>query len=338
MKKFKLFVLLLSGIALLFSCGKPTTPETVPVPDISGGYKIVKKYQTSGYAQDVLKKDNLLYIAQGEGGLEIVDITNPEEPQTISVTSEGVRGYSTKVALQDSVIYLAAGSFGVTVLNVVDPVVPFVTVSNTSMKPAKNLHIMGNYLFTAVSEQGVKISDITYPTDPDPRGSINTNGFAYCVTTTSDSAFLVAACGEMGMNIYNISDFQQGYGEYPHVAWCDTPGKAEEVILLEEQSIAFLACGTAGLQIIDYADTNNVHIVGSYDGGGYAKDLIYDTNDRIYLSTELSGLQIINVSDLTNPQIIGKVDTEFSLGIDMDDDYIYLADENEGLIVIAKPD
>ena len=33
MKSFKLFILLLSGIALLFSCGKPTIPETVdPLP------------------------------------------------------------------------------------------------------------------------------------------------------------------------------------------------------------------------------------------------------------------------------------------------------------------
>ena len=60
-------------------------------------------------------------MAQGEGGLEIIDITNPEEPQTVSVTSEGVRGYSSKVALLDSVVYLAAGSFGVTMLNAIDP-------------------------------------------------------------------------------------------------------------------------------------------------------------------------------------------------------------------------
>jgi len=335
MKSFKLFILLLSGITLLFSCGKPTTPETVPVPDITGGYKIVTKYQTTGYAQDVIEKDNLLYMAQGEGGLEIIDITNPEAPQTLSITSDGARGYSAKVAVKDSAVYLAAGSFGVTTINASDPFAPEVPGSNSTEKPAKGLHIMGDYLFVAVSEQGVKYSDISIPIYPDSKGQISTSGFAYGLTTSSDSAFMFVACGEMGMYIFDISDIEQGW--YHEVAFCNTPGKAEQVILLEEKSIAFMACGTSGLQIIDYADTSNVHIIGSFDGGGYAKDLLYDTNDRIYLSTELSGLQIIDVSDLSNPKLIGEIDTEFSLGIDMDNDYIYLADEREGLIVIAKP-
>ncbi len=337
MKKFELFVLLFIGLNLLWSCGKPTTPETVVPPDISGGYKIVNKYVTSGYAQDVLKKDNLLYVAQGEGGLEIVDVAEIENPETVSIATDGVRGYSTKVAMYDTVVYLAAGSFGVTVIDVANPSEPIVTAANTSMKPAKNMHIMGIYLFTAVSELGVKIADISYPTVPNPKGDISTSGYAQGMTTTSDSALLLVACGEMGLSVYDISDFQEGYGIYPRIGWCDTPGKAENIIIKEDESIAFMACGTAGLQIIDYADTNNVHIIGSFDGGGYAKDLLY-RNQKIYQTVELGGLQIIDVSDYSNPTIIGVVDTEFSLGLEMDEDYIYVADEIEGLIIISIPD
>lgn len=336
MKRFKLFVLLLLGLNLIISCGKPTNPETVVPPDISGGYKIVTKYATSGYAQDVLKKDNLLYIAQGEGGLEIVDVADAETPETVSVTSDGVRGYSIKVAMIDTVVYLAAGSFGVNVLDVADVHNPLVTASNTSMKPAKNLHIMGSYLFTAVSEVGIKISEISYPTGPDPRGQISTFGFAYGLTTSADSNRMFVACGEMGLDIIDISHFEEGWPNYWQVGWCDTPGKAEAITILEEESTAFLACGTAGLQIINYADTSNIHIVGSYDGAGYAKDLIYK-DQLIFQTAELAGLQIIDVSDFTNPKLIGVVETEFALGLDMDDNYIYVADEDEGLIVISIP-
>ncbi len=337
MKKLKLFVLLFAGVNLLFSCGKPTTPETVTPPDISGGYKIVAKYVVSGYAQDVLKKDDLLYIAQGEGGLEIVDISDIESPETVSITTDGVRGYSTRIIIYDTIVYIAAGGFGVTVIDVANPADPFVTEENSSMKPAKNLHIMGKYLFTAVSELGVKLADLTYLPVPDPKGDISTSGYAQGMVTTSDSAYLLVACGEMGLSIHDISDMQQGWGDYPRVGWCDTPGKAENVIIKEDESIAFMACGTGGLQIINYADTNNVHIVGSFDEGGYAKDLMY-RNQKIYMTVELGGLQIIDVSDYTNPQIIGEVDTEFSLGMDMDEDYIYIADEDEGLIIISIPD
>jgi hypothetical protein len=337
MKMNKLFILLLFGLLLYISCGKPTDPESLIPDDVSGGYKIITKFPTSGYAQDVLKKDSLLYIAQGEGGLLIVSVADPYNPYIVSLTTENVRGYCTKIAMKDSAVYLAAGTFGVNVINAADPVVPFLTVSNLPMKPARSFHIMGNYLFTAVSEQGVGISDISYPTQPDTRGQFSTTGYAYGLTTSSDSNYLFVACGEMGFSIYNISDFQEGFGIYPRVSWCDTPGDAEAITILENDSLAFMSCGTGGLQIIDYSDTSNVHIVGSYDSGGYAKDLLYN-NRLIYLTTETRGLQIIDVSDVTKPYLVGIVVTQFALGLDMDEKYIYVADEDEGLIIISIPD
>lgn len=336
MRKFKLFVLMLIGASLIVSCGKPTTPETVPVPDVSGGYKIVSVYQTAAYAQDVLKKDGLLYIAQGEGGLMIVDASDPANPQTVSITSENVRGYSTKIATKDTAIYLAAGSFGVTVLDAADPLTPYVTVSNLPMKPAKGLHILGDYMFTAVSEQGVKITDISYPTQPDPRGPVNTAGFAYGMTTTSDTTYLFVACGEMGFFIYNISNFHNGWPVYWETGWCDTPGKAEFVSIIEDESIAFMACGTSGLQIIDYSDTTNIYIIGSLDVGGYAKDLEYK-DQKVFMGAGLGGLQIIDVSDYSNPTLIGIVEMDYALGLDLDDKYIYVADEDLGLIIVSRP-
>jgi len=333
----KLSLWLISGLLLMIGCGKPTDPESLVPDDISGGYKIVKVYPTSGYAQDVLKKDSLLYIAQGEGGLLIVSIADPENPHTVSLTTDGVRGYSSKIAMKDSAIYLAAATFGVTVIDAANPAAPFVTVSNLGMKPARSFHILGNYMFAAVSEQGINIADISYPTQPDIRGAISTTGYAYGLTTSADSNYLFAACGEMGMSIYDISNFQIGFEIYPLVGWCDTPGDAEAITILDNESIAFLACGTGGLQIIDYSDTNNIFIAGSYDSIGYAKDLIYN-NDLIYMTTETYGLQIIDVSDITKPYLVGIVPTAYALGLDMDENYIYMADEVEGLIIFSIPD
>lgn len=336
MRMNKLSVWLISGFLLLISCGKPVTPETLIPDDISGGYKIVKVFTTPGYAQDVLKKDNLLYIAQGEGGLLIVNITDPANPQIVSQTTENVRGYSSKIAMKDSAVYLAAGTFGVSVVNAANPDTPFVTVSNLGMKPARDFYILGNFIFTAVSEQGVNIADISYPTEPDIRGGLTTVGYAYGLTTSADSNYLFAACGEMGMSIYDISNFQEGFGTYPLVGWCDAPGDAEAISIIDNEKIAFLACGTGGLQILDYSDTSNIFIAGSFDSIGYAKDLIY-SNGLIYMTMETYGLQIIDVSDITKPSLVGIVPTSYALGLCKDDKYIYVADETEGLIIISIP-
>lgn len=334
MKIFKLSIIFLIVSVLMSNCIKPNDPELLNRS--TGDYEIVKILPTPGYSQDIVKKDNYCYITQGEGGLMIVDAADPEDPKTVSIINEDVRGYSVKIAIKDSVVYIAAGSYGVTVVNVADQAAPVVTASNLSMKPAKSLHVMGNYLFTGISERGVKISEISYPTQPDIRGEVPTRGYAQGVTTNSDSSYLFVACGEMGLSILDISDFQDGYGTYPLVGWCDTEGYAESVTISESNSLAFLSCGTAGLQIIDYSDTSNVHIVGTFYNGGYAKELMYRDN-MIYMTTEERGLQVIELSDISNPSLVGSVDSEFGLGIDMDDNYIYMADEKEGLIIISKP-
>jgi len=338
MKMNKLFIIGLLGISLLISCGKPNHPESIVPDDTSGGYKIVKKITTAGYAQDVLLKDNLLYISQGEGGLMIVDVTNPTFPETVSITTQNLQGYSNRLAMQDSILYISAGTNGTFVVNVSDPFAPFRVEVSSPFKPARVVHVFNGYLFTSVSENGVKLSELSnHPSEPDPRGSIPTPGYAYGMATTADSNYLMVACGEMGLSIYDISKMKMGFGPFKQVGWCDTPGYAEEVAVDDERSLAFLTCGTAGLQVIDYSDTTNIYISGFYDGSGYFKSLIYK-NQQVFIAAELSGLQVVNVSNPANPKLIGEVDTDFAWALDMDDKNIYMADDKEGVIVFSIPE
>jgi len=319
---------------LMASCATPTTPESVP-PSTST-YKIVGRYTTPGYAWDVVVKDSLAYIAQGEGGLVILNISDPENPEFVSQCQEGVRGYSTKIAMKSSTIYLSAGAFGVSVVDVADPLVPFATASNLGMKPARSMHVFGDYLFVAISELGVKIAEIGEPAYPDIRGGVTTHGFARAATTTVDSTMLLVACGEMGFSIHDITDMRDGFGTYPQIGWIDTPGYAEDVVAMDDQPYALVACGTAGLQIIDFSDTSHLRIVGHYSTGGYAKEVAY-RNGRAYVTTELRGLQIISVEQVSSPKLIEVVPTRYALGLALDERHIYVADERAGLIIIAIP-
>ncbi|MCF8373064.1 MAG: hypothetical protein K9H64_15700 [Bacteroidales bacterium] len=337
MKTLKSFVYLLFAAFVVVSCGKPTDPESINNDGSTGGYRIIGKLSTPGYPQDVVLDSNYCYVTQGEGGLLIADITDREDPKMASLISQGVRGYSNKIIQKDSIVYISAGSLGVTAVIISDPENPIAVQSNIDLKPARDFHIMGDYMFTSISEQGVQLAELSYLPHPDPRKVIKTSGFARGMTSTADSSYLLVACGEMGLSIYNISDFQDGYGDYPLAGWGDTEGYAEDVEILQDQDIAFMACGTAGLQIVDFSDSSNVHVVGAYDGSGYAKELIYE-NGLIYMTAESGGLQVINVSDVTEPFLVGSVNTQYALGIDKDDKYIYIADEDEGLIIIAIPD
>ena len=333
MKKFYLSSSLLV-IIFLMSCGTPNDPESIIGGD--GGYKIVSKFVTSGFAQDVAVNDTLAFVAQGEGGLMIINIADPRNPKELSTVAQDLKGYGYKVSNKDSVVYVAAGAFGVSVVDAANPEDPIVTATNLPIKPAKSFDIMDNFLFTAIGEYGFKISEISYPTQPDPRGETVTPGFAQGLFVTPDKNYLLVACGEMGFAIYNISELQNGWGSYPVLGWVDTPGYAENVVAHPDLPYAFIASGTGGLIIVDYSDSVDIKIIGSYNTGGYAKEVFYQ-NNKVYVTTELRGLQIIDVSNITSPFLIGTIETEYALGLTADDKYIYVADEKEGLIIVSIP-
>jgi hypothetical protein len=328
------YVILFSGLAFLVSCGTPNDPESIVGGD--GGYKIVSKFSTSGYAQDVVVKDTIAYVTQGEGGLMIINIANRIAPKELSSVIQNLKGYSNKIAIKDSVVYISAGAFGVSVVDVVDPINPIITATNLALKPGKGFDIRDNFLFTAVGEYGFKISEISYPTQPDLRGETSTPGFASAVCVTTDRNYLLVACGEMGFSLFNISELQSGWGTYPMAGWADTPGYAEDVVSHPDLPYAFMACGTGGLFVIDYSDSANVKIIGSYSTGGYAKEVVYKDN-KAYVTTGLRGLQIFDVSNITSPVRIGTVQTKLAKGLALDDKYVYVADEQEGLVIISVP-
>ena len=333
------YTILIFSLAFLASCGTPNDPESIIGGD--GGYKIVSKYSTSGYAQDVILKDSLAYISQGQSGLITLSVSNPKEPKFVSELTYGLRGYSYKLAKKDSAIYLAAGTFGVNTVNVVNPLNPIITKEDRTIAPAKNFHIMGDYLFTAVSEEGINISNIKDPLYPSFRQTFFIPGYAQAVCTSAadtsaDNNYLLVACGEVGLSILDISDFQDGYNVYTVVSWLDTPGYAEDVTIHTDLPVVFLACGTGGLVIGDYSDTANVKIIGSYSTGGYAKEVVYKDN-KAYVTTGMRGLQIFDVSNLTSPVLIGTVETDLAMSLAVDDNYIYVADESEGLVIISIP-
>lgn len=330
----RLYVISLIGFLYLAGCGKPHDPESLTAD--SGGYRVLSKIATPGNAQDIVSQGNYAYIAQGEGGFIAFNVSNPSNPQMVSMLSESVRGYSTRILIKDTIVYIAAGAFGVTVLDVSNPAAPVVTVSNLNMKPARNLHIMGDYLFSAVSELGVKIAEISDLRWPDVRGGVSTAGYAYGAGTTPDNTRLLVANGEMGFSLFDISDMQEGYGDYPMLGWCDTPGYAEAIVSSDNGTIAFLACGNAGLQIVDFSNLSDIKVVGSFYHSGYAKALILK-NHKIYLAARRGGLQVIDVSDVTKPVLVGRINTGGAMGLDVRDEFICIADEMEGMILVAHP-
>jgi hypothetical protein len=332
----KKFFSISSILILMFlgSCGTPNEPESIAGGD--GGYKIVANLATYGFAQDVVVRDTLAFITQGEGGMMIADISDPASPVELSTVFQDLKGYSNKIDVKDSVVYVSAGAFGVSVIDASDPYNPQVTATNLAIKPGRGFDIMDNWLFSAIGEYGFKVSDISYATQPDLRAETFTPGYAQAVCVSPDRNYLLVACGEMGLSVFYIHYMYNGYGPYQMTSWADTPGYAEDVAVHPDLPYAFIACGTAGLYIADYSDSANIKIISSYSTGGYAKEVVYKDN-KVYISTGVRGVQILDVSNILSPVRIGTVATKNARGLTADEKYIYVADDTEGLVIISVP-
>ncbi len=324
---------------IVWSCAKPSAPESL-TPG-TGGYSIVATVPTPGSAQDVEVQDTVAFVAQGEGGLAIVDIADRTKARLLSICIEGVRGYSYKLARKDSIVYIAAGGFGINSINVARPQSPLFVAHYGGASSTNDIEIFGTWLLEAKGEAGLRFDDLAglEPGYVDARGTILSPGYARGMTVTSDSTLLLT-CGEMGLAIYDLRDIEHVQGFYDarkkYEAWIDLPGYAVDVAVLENRKIAYVACGTRGVYVVDFSDTANVKVIGSYATRGYAKEIAYQ-NRRVYVTTELRGLQILSVENPAAPSLVGVVSTSYALGVAVDSRYVYVADQNDGLIIISIP-
>ena len=87
----------------------------------------VGSFDTDGTAYDVFVEGDLAYIADGQDGLRIIDITNLEEPEEVG--SLDTDGSAFVADVQGDLTYIADGQNGLVIVNIADPTDPQVVGS-----------------------------------------------------------------------------------------------------------------------------------------------------------------------------------------------------------------
>lgn len=88
---------------------------------------------------------------------------------------------------------------------------------------------------------------------------------------------------------------------------------------------AYVACLSAGLQVIDVSDPSQPYSIGQIDTLANTLDVVV-SGDRAYLADGNRGIHVVDVSDPANPSIIGSIDTPGSASvIDLSGDYAFVS-------------
>lgn len=319
MKKAIYFI---SLMALIITCGRPSPDES------EHSFKILSTCPLPGYAEDLDIINSLVYVADDQGGLQIVDISDPDNPYIIGEYSseKSIVG----VAVRDTFAYLAVNhnQGGVRIINVTDPESPvFVGEDNwyygyNVMAPQNDtnyVYMAGGYWFV--------VEDVSYPQYPTFVRRFSTPGNIKGIYVIDSLVYL--ACEQMGLHIFNLAKPDSE----ALISWIDTPSNARNIFV--QNDYAYIADGRSGLIVIDVSMPGNPVLAGQYDTPDYANDIFVE-NDKAFIADGDGGLQIFDIETPSDPIFYGELETSYANGVFARGDTIFIADRDMGLLIIVE--
>jgi hypothetical protein len=316
---------LLLVLTILSFCGRPEVTEP------GATFIMIGECPLPGYAKKVELVANLAYVADGQGGLQIVDISDPESTYVVGQydADRDLGG----VAVRDTFAYVALASStsgGLVVLNIANPANPVLVGQDPTIYAYDVVAPPGETMYVYVAARyWFHVEDIyTFPQYPQYARRFSTPGNIRAVHMADTIAYL--ACEQMGLQIINLA---QPVDSLALVGWIDTPSNARHVYALHDY--AYVADGRGGLVIVDVTDIENPAIVSQFDTPEYA-NAVFVANERAYVADGDGGLQVIDVSIPSQPEFYGEFQTSYANGICVRNDTVYVADRDMGLVILVE--
>jgi len=271
---------------------------------------------------------SLVCVADNDGGLRLIDVTDPAHPTPLGFVD--TPGKARGVAVAGHLAFVADGPAGLQVVDIADPDAPELLGTLDTPDWARAVAVSGDLVYVADGLGGLLTVDTTDPAHPELLGSVDTPGFARHVSLAGSLAF-VAVGVEAGLQVVDVSD-----PAHPAVVGSlDTSGSAFST--LADGDRVYLADGHSGLRVVDVADPAAPQIVATVEGIGEVYGLAL-VGDLLYTTDGFLNVFAIDVSDPVHPEQVGGV-TVVGQGYALagDGDRVYVADGTSGLQVVSAP-
>jgi hypothetical protein len=269
----------------------PTDPTRVGEYDFETG--------TLDIAFDIAIQGDNAFIAYGSQGLVAIDITNKNAPSFVgNLTGMFAQGLD----VEGNLAYVASGNNGLDIIDISTPSSPTVKGNHTPTPDpgfARNVVVSGRVAYM-VNENGLWIIGAATPKILVLLGSYTTRGDAWDVDViigdSRGKSYAFVADDERGLLVLDITDAASpirldGFG---------TGGGAARGIVVDGNH-AYVANGTAGLQVINISVRDSLWLDGFYDTPDEATGVAV-SGDYVFVADQLSGLQILDRSQLVAPK------------------------------------
>lgn len=296
-------------------------------------------YDHLGWAPSVLGLKvvgNLAYVSASGYGLAIYDMTDPTNPVLLGMADTPYNCWDVDVA--GDYAYVADWhSPGFCVIEVADPTNPLVIGSTggssanytrVAVAKADTVYVVDNY-------HGVRVFDVTDPTDPAFAGLITTGGFVWDLDVQDEYLYVID-----DINGLWIFDMALSANEPDLVGHCELPDYNSGVHVVGDY--AYVAASHEGLQIVDVSDKEDPQVVGVLPApDAYAVfNYVHVVDNMAYVtvgggSFAREGLLIVNVDYPSAPYVVNSLGIYFQNAHDVfvADDFAYVTAGNKGLFV-----
>jgi hypothetical protein len=283
------------GSVQVLNVSTTTTPQQV------GSYKLAG---SSCYGLDV--SGSYVYAAYGTNGLKIIDISNPSIPTLVGTYVTSSSGSVTQatysaVRVSGKYAYLTSITRGIDIVDISNPTAPslagYTSTYNggglsSTPPPIQSVAVSGGFAYFADSSNGLKIVNVSDPTNPviisqlktfNPTYTVNANTNAVGIVLKGNYAFV--ADENNGLRVIDISDPNN-----PAVKSTLSIAGSVNSIFLRDNYI-FTTSYSSGsvnsggmLKIIGIFDNLNPLEFASYSIATHAED-VFVSNNNIFLTT-----------------------------------------------------
>jgi len=345
--------------------GLPTstiTPTLSPTPLPT--FKRLGSWSTSREARNVFVRDEFAYIANGEGGLILLDISDPNNPEEVSkVDLNNVQN----VIVEDQIAYVAEQgqlednklmNDKLIIINFENPADPqilgtYEPEGALAYQTLNNMAIDDKTIYLGLSDRVIAV-DVDDPSQPETLGE-----FSFSSNISSPGVAVSDGIVYLQANRLHVVDFSDPF-EPVEIGGFDS-GWGSSIKVMDQK--AFIASWDAGLIILDVSNPANpvklgefMEIVGNFNlipTGAASRQIFLDlaiSNARAYLTFSFglnqgtwtqvleSGIVTINISDPANPSKINTTsDFDEVSSIATADDLVFVTDTTRGLFLLQAP-
>ncbi|MBN2493096.1 MAG: hypothetical protein JXR96_00790 [Deltaproteobacteria bacterium] len=277
---------------LEFDIGDPLDPvltETIQIPagrfiqslDVMGG-------RVAALSAGKLHELHLLDAAD----LNLLGVVNIGHP------------YIGQVAQDASHAYVAAHP-GLTVVDLDDPAGPRIEAMREDLGEMRTIALAGSLALLAGQDRILTV-DLSTPARPALMGTLELGSLdARSAAVQGELGLVVSGSTAISLRVIDLADPAR-----PALAGqIDLPGKASEPRVALSEGIAYAACGTEGLAVIDVQTPSAPERVGSYVP--WTAEGVYEVAVSGDLAFAAAGpfVHVLDVSEPSQPSLVADVDT-----------------------------